>query len=429
MSRYLAVALPDFGHLLPMLSVVSELRLRGHEVVVVTVRDRADVVRDWGCELELLAPEQLPDGWLREVDAARAGLSGDALNRCSLEQFTEVMTRAVLADLPRVVAERDPDAVVVDPYCYGAASVAEAAGVRSIGVEGALAPELVSGIADPFAPWDRQGRGGSWLRRLAAAILGRGRDRAMRGVLAQLNGWRASRGLPEIASVFEECARLERLRPQPRSFEPPGYRDDLLVQHCGAFVSSQRPSQDGFPWEQLDERPIAYASLGTIAAERPDVFRAVAESCAAHSLRLVIGLGGHAEALRELRLPGDPLIARWAPQLQLLERAAVCFTHAGLNTTLEALWHGVPLLAMPSAFDQPGVARRVQLAGCGLVVPPEQASAAQLGDALGRLLREPQFAAAARRLGDEMRAAGGVALAATRIERCGGSSAPALSDG
>ena len=72
---------------------------------------------------------------------------------------------------------------------------------------------------------------------------------------------------------------------------------------------------------------------------------------------------------------------------------------------------------MPSGFDQPGVARRVELAQCGLVVAPEVASAEQLGAALGRLLREPGFGAAARRLGEEMRAAGGAAAAATWIEQ------------
>ena len=417
MSRYLAVALPDYGHLLPMLAVVSELARRGHEVAVVTVADRSEVVRDWGCEPRLLAPGELGAGWLKAVDEGRAGLTGDALNRYSLERFTNVLARAVLADLPRHVADFGPDAVVVDPYCYGAASVAEAAGVRVVAVEGALAPELVPGQSDPFAPWRRQHRQPSLLRRVTAAVLGSGRERSMRSVLDAVNNWRASRALAPISSVFEECARLLRLRPQPRTFEPPGYREDPLVKHCGAFVSALRPEQGDFPWDQLDERPIAYASLGTIASDRPEVFRAVAACCAANSLRLVIGLGGRADALRALALPGDPLIVSWAPQLALLERAQVCFTHAGLNTTLEALWHGVPLLAMPTGFDQPGVARRVQVAQCGLVVPPEEASAEQLGAALGRLLRETGFGAAARRLGEEMRAAGGAAAAATWIEQ------------
>ena len=417
MSRFVAVALPDYGHLLPMLAVMSELRARGHEVSVVTVVDRAGVVRDWGCEPELLAPELLPAGWLRTVDGGRAGLAGAALNRHNLRAFTEPLARAALADLPRILTERAPDAVVVDPYCYGAASVAAAAGVPAVGLEGALGTELVAGVRDPFAPWRHQQRSPSHLHRAVTAVFGSGRDRAMRRVRAELNRWRRARGLGPLTSVYAECDGLVRLRPQPRSFEPPGYVDDGGVVHCGAFVPTRRPDRGEFPWDRLDERPVAYASLGTIAADRPEVFRDVAACCAERSVRLVIGLGGRAEALRAAALPGDPLVVPWAPQLDLLERATVCFTHAGLNTTLEALWHGVPVLAMPTGFDQPGVARRVQIAGCGLVVPPEHADAARLGAALGRLLEEPSFAAAAARLGDEMRAARGVERAADVIEQ------------
>ena len=417
MSRFVAVALPDYGHLLPMLAVMTELRARGHEVSVVTVLDRAGVVRDWGCEPELLAQELLPAGWLRAVDAGRAGLAGEALNRHNLRAFTETLACAVLADLPRILAERAPDAVVVDPYCYGAASVAAAAGIPTVGLEGALGTELVVGVRDPFAPWRHQERPPSRLQRAVTAVFGSGRDRAMRRVRGELNRWRRARGLWPLTSVYAECDELVRLRPQPQSFEPPGYVDHGRVVHCGAFVPSRRPAPGDFPWDRLDERPVAYASLGTIAADRPAVFRAVAACCAERSVRLVIGLGGRADALRGAALPGDPLVVPWAPQLELLERAAVCFTHAGLNTTLEALWHGVPVLAMPTGFDQPGVARRVQLAGCGLVVPPEDADPARLGAALGRLLEEPSFAAAASRLGDEMRAARGVERAADLIEQ------------
>ena len=113
MSRYLAVALPDYGHLLPMLAVATELRRRGHDVAVVTAADRADVVRAWGGEPLVLAPEVLSEGWLLSVDAGRAVLSGASLNRFSLEAFTQVMLGAVLSDLPRVVADWTPDALLV----------------------------------------------------------------------------------------------------------------------------------------------------------------------------------------------------------------------------------------------------------------------------------------------------------------------------
>jgi zeaxanthin glucosyltransferase len=45
--------------------------------------------------------------------------------------------------------------------------------------------------------------------------------------------------------------------------------------------------------------------------------------------------------------------------LELLKRATVCITHAGLNTVLESLAQGVPQLAIPITYDQPGVAARI----------------------------------------------------------------------
>jgi UDP:flavonoid glycosyltransferase YjiC (YdhE family) len=57
--------------------------------------------------------------------------------------------------------------------------------------------------------------------------------------------------------------------------------------------------------------------------------------------------------------PENVIVVATAPQLELLKRADLCITHAGLNTVLEALGQGVPLLAVPIGYDQPGVAARI----------------------------------------------------------------------
>lgn len=44
---------------------------------------------------------------------------------------------------------------------------------------------------------------------------------------------------------------------------------------------------------------------------------------------------------------GDPVVVRYAPQVELVKRAAAVITHAGLNTVLETLAEGVPLVALP----------------------------------------------------------------------------------
>jgi len=54
-------------------------------------------------------------------------------------------------------------------------------------------------------------------------------------------------------------------------------------------------------------------------------------------------------------IPPNTIVVRIAPQIELLKRAALCITHAGLNTALEALAQGVPMVAIPK-YDQPGVA-------------------------------------------------------------------------
>ena len=45
------------------------------------------------------------------------------------------------------------------------------------------------------------------------------------------------------------------------------------------------------------------------------------------------------------------------PQLDLIKRASAVITHAGLNTVLESLSEGVPLVCIPLGNDQP-VSRR-----------------------------------------------------------------------
>ncbi len=55
-------------------------------------------------------------------------------------------------------------------------------------------------------------------------------------------------------------------------------------------------------------------------------------------------------------------------QLELLERSNICITHAGLNTALEALAQGVPMVAIPITNDQPGVAARITWTGAGRTI-------------------------------------------------------------
>ena len=82
----------------------------------------------------------------------------------------------------------------------------------------------------------------------------------------------------------------------------------------------------------------------------------------------------------------------------VMRAASAVVTHGGHGTVMRALAHGLPLLCLPMGRDQDDVAARVVARGAGLRLSAG-ASAAEIRVALGRLLVEPSYQAAARALG------------------------------
>jgi len=87
--------------------------------------------------------------------------------------------------------------------------------------------------------------------------------------------------------------------------------------------------------------------MGTIQNRVQEVFREIAEACNGLDAQLVISLGGGSSPEQIGPMPGNPIVVQMAPQLELVKRATLVITHAGLNTALECLSAGVPMVAIP----------------------------------------------------------------------------------
>ena len=129
----------------------------------------------------------------------------------------------------------------------------------------------------------------------------------------------------------------------------------------------------------------------------------------------VISLGSRNQEL-EARA-GAPIVVPFAPQLELLRRATLTITHAGLNTALESLTQGVPMVAIPIANDQPGVASRLEWLGVAEVVPPARLSVPRLRACVGRMLSEPRYRVKAQHWKGKIARADGLAQAANIVEQ------------
>jgi len=94
-------------------------------------------------------------------------------------------------------------------------------------------------------------------------------------------------------------------------------------------------------------------------------------------MQLVLSIGEQLEPQQIGPVPTNAIIVKRAPQLELLKLASVCITHSGLNTVLESLAQGVPQVAIPVTFDQPGIAARVGHHKTGVVTSLDKLTASR----------------------------------------------------
>jgi UDP:flavonoid glycosyltransferase YjiC (YdhE family) len=97
-----------------------------------------------------------------------------------------------------------------------------------------------------------------------------------------------------------------------------------------------------------------------------------------------------------------------------------------MNTTLESLTNGVPMVAIPIANDQYGVAARIAWTGAGEVVPLSRLKVPRLRTAIERVLTEDSYKNNASRLQEAIRRAGGVSRAADIVEQAISTGKPVL---
>lgn len=76
----------------------------------------------------------------------------------------------------------------------------------------------------------------------------------------------------------------------------------------------------------------------------------------------------------------DWKIAHWVPQRAILSHPSTCMylSHCGASSTMEAVFHGVPVIAMPIYADQLGNGKRLVAAGVGLAAHKDNFTAAEL---------------------------------------------------
>jgi zeaxanthin glucosyltransferase len=177
--------------------------------------------------------------------------------------------------------------------------------------------------------------------------------------------------------------------PKEFDFESPHWPSQL--HHTGPFHDGLGRIESDFPWDRLTGEPLVYASMGTLQNGIEAVFSAIAQAVTRPGMQLVLSIGDSVDAKQISSLPANCIVVNRAPQIELLKRSALCITHAGLNTVLECLTQGVPMVAIPVTNDQPGVAARIAYTKTGAYVPIQEMTASRLSALIEEVLTNPKY--------------------------------------
>src|SRR5699024_9718819 len=118
--------------------------------------------------------------------------------------------------------------------------------------------------------------------------------------------------------------------------------------------------------------------------------------------------------------PTNVIVRRFVPQLEALRHAAVFVTHGGMNSVLEALHFGVPMVVIPQQVEQLLIGQAVADRGAGIVLRHHLSrvdiKAEQIRASVETLLHEASHTASARSLAADLHEGGGAEAAADHIE-------------
>jgi zeaxanthin glucosyltransferase len=399
------------GHINAMMAVSNALRARGHRITFFLLGVPPTTVTAAGIDVVPLGEALFPPTEYQAELQKLGMLSGKA----ALAHTLAIGARSAEAILKSGAArarEAGVEAMLIDQASSVGGTVADELRVPFATVCNAVLLHRETAVPPFFTTWKARD---AWWARVRNWLAWTAYERKLAPILARIRSHRRRVGL-SIPARLSDCwsTRLQ-ISQQPEVLEFPRHHLPKQVHFVGPLQQPPTNAPTDFPWPRLDGRPLVYASLGTLANRLTHVFRAILDGLASEAVQVVVALGRR-DVTWELPTPPNALVVGYAPQLDLIERASLVITHAGLNTTLESLARGKPMLCIPLANDGLGVAARVAHVGAGELLRLGEVTPSRVRQLARLLLDTPGYRASAERVRESIRSAGGAARAAELVE-------------
>jgi UDP:flavonoid glycosyltransferase YjiC (YdhE family) len=149
---------------------------------------------------------------------------------------------------------------------------------------------------------------------------------------------------------------------------------------------------------------LIYVSFGTVINYVFNVFEIIIDALKTidfnndknikfNDLRIIISTGDDTfKKFENKLLPDNILILPTVPQIEVLKRASLFITHAGMNSMNESVHFGVPVICLPISTDQPFVAiRACDELNLGIKLDYKTVTVDQMRSSIIKLLSEDSY--------------------------------------
>jgi zeaxanthin glucosyltransferase len=418
MAHFGVVGPAFYSHHAALVALAGELVARGHRVTFFQQPDVRDFVRDPRLGFHAVGADSHPPGSAARI-LQRAANPGGPLGLRRVIQDMADATAMLCRELPPAFEALGIDAVLADEMEPAGALVAEGLGLPFVSIACALPVNREPGMPLPVMPFD-WGLDPRTLKMVDGST--RVYDWMMGPHGAAIADAARRFGLPPKRGLHDCLSPLAQISQTVAAYDFPRREAPAHLHHVGPLRPTGRDRaaiERRPPLPSIEPgRPFIFASLGTMQGGRVRLFERIARACRQVDAQLLVAHCGGLDAAGERRVlrAGATWICDYADQPAALARADAAVSHGGLNTVLDAIAAGTPMLALPVAFDHPGSAARMRRVGAGLVASPRLAGPGHMAAKLRRLLHDPGFRQRLASLAAEVKAAGGTPRAADIVE-------------
>jgi zeaxanthin glucosyltransferase len=410
------ISAPVSGHMNPMIALGRRLQSRGHEVIFFNTSDVEALVRKSGLGFVAYSEEAHPLGSDSRNLVQLASLHGMEVLRYTLAEVMPPIFTAAFSELPDLLRREGIEAVVVDTAMTPVEMVPMSLDIPFVQIWAVMHSHPTGLMPSPFVPGVFETTPEAQARNLedmqlvaevAAPLIPMALDFAQRSGL--LIDWNIPDATASMLAVISQT---------PGAFDFPVDHWPSTFHRTAPFIDEESRIPVPFPWEKLTGERLIYASLGTMLTGHPSHYAAIVAGAAQMpDAQLVLSIGPNLDQEALGPVPDNAIIVRFTPQVALLRKASLCVTHAGLNTVLESLVAGVPLVALPIGFEQSGVSARIAHHGVGEFIAYEDVTSDRVAQTMRTVLEKSEYRERAKRLGDEIASLNGPDMAADIIER------------